>query len=592
MRFKSLTFLILLSVWSMISAQTIPKSSFNYHHFFCKKESVGSHIQLKKKLKFKDFDLIKYYATKLDEEGTVSYNDTISNCLNHWCDSLKKNDPIFNFQVALVKKSDIGFLSVSKDLVYVYMGSVSQLESDKQLLSLLILIANNHDIYKSKLLSHVKCIRKENRTTDELVLSNKLSVNEILNLNNHLTSECILDTGFLTDSYTLDFEFSFLYLALNGARAFKYQDTNFRKDVLINIAKQTECMLLLNEGLYEKSIAHAVFTIPNSMLDFRYLVVAKNLYMLGYYHFYNQNYYIDMKNPFFLEEKIGDGIRFYNYATIYAWQMYKLNQKSTESETLLLNMIKLNEQAQNQSAQLFSIDFWEKCSDTVSYHEFIFFYNDIYKYQKLNKSQKLNSILFLNEISKASIMDAKNNVYKNSILIMPIKVTYMKSFVDSTLFIDYFKDEKKKYLHHYKKIEIPLQQFILKSNYQKAYTFNTLKLGHLDKFEYAYDDQNNSLLLKPNVNLIEDTVSKSMHLKYLIYIKMHIYPKHFKLDFFRKLINKFKRTSVEANQTMLIVDVYDIEAKKYIVACRRLIETKGSDLVKSNWYDIFKTILP
>ncbi len=94
------------------------------------------------------------------------------------------------------------------------------------------------------------------------------------------------------------------------------------------------------------------------------------------------------------------------------------------------------------------------------------------------------------------------------------------------------------------------------------------------------------------MNFTNDTLPRASHLKYIIYIKMHVYPNWYKQPVVRKISSLFNHKLKNANQTLLIVDVYDIEAKRYIVACRRLIETKGGDLIQSNWFDIFKTILP
>jgi len=138
------SFILTLSCFQVCYSQSGPIdfNTFDYHEVFCKEQNATKKIKTDKKLQ--KFNIVKYYASQLVNEGKVSFDDTISRYLNKTCERLKLNDPTFDFQIAIVKKSTSGFLSVNKNMVYLYIGTITRLINDEELTNLLYIIAKNH----------------------------------------------------------------------------------------------------------------------------------------------------------------------------------------------------------------------------------------------------------------------------------------------------------------------------------------------------------------------------------------------------------------------------------------------------------------
>jgi len=360
-------------------------------------------------------------------------------------------------------------------------------------------------------------------------------------------------------------------------------------------------MLLYEEGNFDKSLIYSQLFIESKPNKYLLLLIQKNLYMISYNQIINNkdNEYINIFHP-------NSKITIYDeseYNCQAAQYFSYLHFNLLSNEYLLSEMKTLSKKHYERSANyLYKPDCfndsanWTRLNNERTYtllkHDTI---DKINKGQVFEKSEIIKqSIIFKEEINASKLVDNKNKILKNTILVITPTVEYIRYSKSTFSYEKYYIHEKRKNNFYIKNLEISLNSFLNNSPYKKAYTSNQSIIVHLDKYNNKKHEESSILELKPNIDhdLKSDSLMQSKDIKYIVYLKVHVYENNLNPNLSKLSYNMGLSQLNEKSQLLLIADVYDIENKKYIIACRRIIGSRSKDLIMANWFDIFKSILP
>lgn len=570
--------LVVLWSWPLGAQTSQDENHFSYHSYFCKGDSLPNLKKQERILKQSGKEPLKIWAARLSHAGLISYSDTFTKYIQHQADLLQPSHPIFKLRFGTIKSPKCGFISISKDLIYIYSGTYASIESDGQLNSILMLATVNHQ-------------RTFGKIKPEVALSgNRWVLLNMLQENDYREATLLSHQIFPNSGWGIP--------ELSGAShpALKPIDretlwlgkTDENKNFLSMIGKLTKIAMEFQDGRYDECIRlicqdkspHNRYTM-HLLLKCLYM---KTLEMVQHPYFPKEQFH------FFNPELAPISDKMYFRTLLYHVQQTTIRLHSDTARAILYQMMLLEQEFANLPQHSPS---YQTTFDSDSFKNelskdsgWLPFLNNLTQYSWYKSSDKI----YNDSIPSARFLELlpdPANLKSNGVLIIHGEPLLSDTFTEAIRKKQWIRKERYTEFRLHKRAQRLMETLVQKSKYPKAYRTDYKILRHGDICRHT-TEINEAGLQTPFVSWITrdaDPEFNARNIRYIIYIQSSMLPgsrymktKHFLIRMGFPILKIY-------NKHLSGVDVYDIISGKYIFTSRRLIDYHGMDIYLGNLFD-------